>query len=913
MKKNKNQKTVLDPSAMSAKKREQLFIKEVHKQRLNRKDVLDDDEEEVIEGDFSSAGIKERMAMLREMRTSDNNINNDKALLKDIDVTKKENEIYIETPLPTTLAVDLIPIDKIINGTIYTEDGRYLKIVEIMPINFLLKSQDEQENIIYEFEKFLRIAPDNVQIKSLSKKTDISKYLEKIDEDMRTETNPDCIRLMEDGKNLIQTVGAAESVSRRFFLVIELTKREARLSSTTEIENSLNIIKDRCMSYLRQCGNVVIEMKNNTEETCRILFDIFNRTLNSSVDFAPRISSVYGYYDSTYGEKATKLIPVKEYFTPQKINMKNSDYVKMDDTYYSFMYIKSQGYPTEVAKGWTSLMVNAGEGIDVDIFIKRQNRIKYLNEIGRRLRWNTTKVKTMSSSTSEYDDVSNALSSGYYLKNGLSGGNNDFYFFAILITITADSLKGLRQKHEAMENFLKTHEIYVGNCNYEQKKALTSYMPLCKLDKKIWNRAKRNVLTEGLAAFYPFTSYEMSDEDGIFLGVNEMNNSLCLADFFNTKNYKNANVAIMGTTGAGKTYLLQLLATRFRKKKIQTFIIAPDKGHEFQRACDNIGGEFISISPGGTQCINVLEIRKKDDRANKLLDGSNIVQSELALKIQNLHIFFHLLIPELTPEEDQILDEALIITYNKKGITHDNASLIDPNRPGRYKEMPIIGDLYNELVERGDCKHLVNMLTRFVNGSVSSLNQQTNVDTENLYTIIDISTLTGDLLTAGMFIALDFVYSKAKENRTKKKVIIIDEIWELIGSKSNTKAAEFALEIFKIIRGYGGAAICATQDLNDFFALEDGKYGKGIINNCKTKIVLNLENKEATAVKDLLTLSDEEYKQIIRFERGHGLVSTNGNNVPVHFKSSEFENALITTDRAQLDALLHMMEDYDNL
>lgn len=908
----RNRKKETDPSILferlSPKKKERYLEKEIKKVRSSR--VYREEEEDDVSaaGDLSNMGIRERMAMIRAGKGGSR-----KDLLlaadnHDVDVTDRENDVLLETPLPTTLAIDLIPVDSIRNGTICTEDGRYLKIIEIMPINFLLKSQEEQENIIYEFEKFLRVIPDNIQIKSLAKKTDITMYLDKIEEDLSTEKDPKCRALIEDGKNLIRTVGAAESVSRRFFLIIELEKQMSRTGSPAEIENSLNIMKDRCISYLRQCGNGIVEMKNNTDETARILFDIFNRNLNSSADFPARVSSVYGYYDSHYGKKATKIIPVKEYFTPKKINMKHPDYIKMDDTFYAFMYVKAAGYPTEVPKGWTSLIINAGEGIDADIFIQRQSRMKYLNMIGRHLRWNHTKAKDISTTTAEYDELTGSISSGYYLKNGLAGGVNDFFYFAILITVTADSLTGLRRKYGAMETYLKTHELSVGNCNFEQKDALTSYMPLCSLSKKIWLRAKRNILTEGLAACYPFTSYEMSDADGIFLGVNEMNNSLCIADFFCTKTYKNANIAIMGTTGAGKTYLLQILAMRLRKKKIQTFIIAPDKGHEFRRACENIGGEFISLSPGGSQCINVMEIRKKDDSANKILDGSGIVQSELALKIQSLHIFFQLLIPALTPEEDQILDEVLILTYNKKGITHNNASLSDPDRPGQYREMPVLGDVYEELKKRLDARHLKNMLTRFVNGSVSSLNQQTNVDVNNLYTVIDISTLTGDLLTAGMFIALDFVYGRAKENRTKKKAIIIDEIWELIGSKSNARAAEYTLEIFKIIRGYGGAAICATQDLNDFFALEDGKYGKGIINNCKTKIVLNLENKEARAVKELLALSEEEYKQVIRFERGHGLLSTNGNNIPIHFKASELENALITTDRAQLDALVKMMQ-----
>lgn len=218
--------------------------------------------------------------------------------------------------------------------------------------------------------------------------------------------------------------------------------------------------------------------------------------------------------------------------------------------------------------------------------------------------------------------------------------------------------------------------------------------------------------------------------------------------------------------------------------------------------------------------------------------------------------------------------------------------------------MPVLEDVYNILIENADTRRLANIMNRLVHGSASTFNQQTNVSLENKYTVLDISELTGDLLTVGMFVALDYVWDKAKEDRTAEKAIFIDEVWQLIGSASNHLAAEFVVEIFKIIRGYGGSAICATQDLNDFFSMEDGKYGKGIINNSKTKIILNLEDEEAIRVQNILHLSEAETMAITHFERGNGLISTNNNNVTVEFKASELEKELITTDREELKRLL---------
>ena len=364
------------------------------------------------------------------------------------------------------------------------------------------------------------------------------------------------------------------------------------------------------------------------------------------------------------------------------------------------------------------------------------------------------------------------------------------------------------------------------------------------------------------------------------------------------------NMAIIGTSGAGKTYTMQLMALRMRRRNIQIYVIAPLKGHEFFRACNNIGGTFISVSPASKNCINVMSIRKVDSSASELIDGANLDRSELAGKIQRLHIFFSLLIPDMNYEEKQLLDEALVQTYALKGITHENESLIDPENPEQYREMPILGDVHDILLQKPETKRLANILNRMVNGSAKSFNQQTNVDLSNKYTVLDISELSGDLLTVGMFVALDYVWDKAKEDRTKEKAIFIDEVWQLIGASANSLAAEFVLEIFKIIRGYGGSAICATQDLNDFFSLEDGKYGKGIINNAKTKIVLNLEDEEAQRVEGILKLSETEVMNITHFARGSGLISTNNNNVTVEFKSSPLELELITSDRRELQEIL---------
>ena len=812
-----------------------------------------------------------------------------------------------ESSKPLNPLAEYIPIEKIENGIIYTRDHRYIKIVEVVPVNFLLRSAQEQRGIIYSFISYLKIAPVKIQFKVLTKRADIDRHVESVRKELERERDPHCRALQEDYLRLIQQLGSREAITRRFFLTFEYEELPGTRRGHEEEEAiaSLETAARTASNYLRQCGNTVLLPENADEAASEILFHILCRKESNETSFSQKVKQVLAEYLAA--GRSLDNIPSNEFYAPDRIDLSHGRYICIDGIYYSYLLVPSDGYKSQVPAGWLSLLVNAGNGIDLDMFLARQPKDRVIRKLGQQLRINRSRIKEASDTNTDFDDLDGAIRSGYFLKEGL-GNNEDFYYINLLITITANSIDELEWKSAEMKKLLLSQDMNVQPCSFCQEQAFLSSLPLVSLERRLYERSKRNVLTLGAASCYPFTSYEMCDDNGILLGVNKHNNSLIIVDIFDSRVYKNANIAILGTSGAGKSFCMQLMATRMRRKGIQVFIVAPLKGHEFHRACANIGGEFISISPASQNCINIMEIRKVDRSVDELLDGPGVEKSMLAAKIQRLHIFFSLLIPDMTHEERQLLDDALIRTYARLGITHDNVTLDDPLHPGQYRTMPVLGDLYEVLLESQDTRRLANIINRLVNGSARTFNQQTNVSLENKYTVLDISELTGDLLTVGMFVALDFVWDKAKENRTEEKAIFIDECWQLIGANSNRLAAEFVLEIFKIVRGYGGSAICATQDINDFFALEDGKYGKGIINNSKTKILLNLEEEEARRVQSLLHLSEAEVMEITHFERGSGLISTNNNNVTVDIKCSPLEKELITTDRRELQELLNREE-----
>ena len=821
---------------------------------------------------------------------------------------KRPAHIKEDKPPCVNPVADYLPIEKIANGIIYTKDHRFVKVVEVVPINFMLRSAREQRNIIYSFVSYLKISPVKLQIKVLTRRADINRHLDTVRREMAQEDNEQCRLMQEDYLDFVQQVGSHEAVTRRFFLIFEYEpwNNTRRSEQEDEAIQSLQSAVHTASNYLRQCGNEVVVHENEDEFTVDVLYNLLCRNESAVKPLSVRVQEVVTQYLDKGREGEIDRIPAAEFAAPKSIDFTHGRYLCIDGLYYTYLLVPSDGYKTQVPAGWLSLIVNAGDGIDLDMFLSRQPKERIIQRVGQQLRINQSKIKDASDTNTDFDDIDGAIRSGYFLKEGLAN-NEDFYYLNLLITVTAPSVEDLEWKASEIKKLLLSQDMDVCNCHFREEQAFCSALPLVSMEKGLFERGKRNLLTGGAASCYPFTSFEMCDDNGILLGVNKYNSSLIIVDIFNSAIYKNANMAILGTSGAGKTFTMQLMALRMRRKNIPVFIIAPLKGHEFHRACANVGGEFIQISPASPHCINVMEIRKVDRSVSELLDGPGIQLSELAAKIQQLHIFFSLLIPDMSHEERQLLDEALIRTYNSKGITHDNASLEDPANPGCYREMPVLGDLYEILRAAPETTRMAHILNRLVNGSASTFNKQTNVRLDNKYTVLDISSLTGDLLTVGMFVALDFVWDRAKADRTEEKAIFIDECWQLLsgaGATGTRLAGDFVLEIFKTIRGFGGSAICASQDLNDFFNLDEGRFGKGIINNSKTKIILNLEDDEAERVQETLHLSDAETMEVTHFERGSGLISTNNNNIMVEFKASPLEKDLITTDRRELRELL---------
>lgn len=832
---------------------------------------------------------------------------------------KKKSKRIFKRPVQSTQ--QNIPIRDIYRGIVITKDRRYIKIMEVKPITYELKSPSDQMNIFSSFQQLLKVAPSSLQLTEMSFPANLEKPIAILDEDIENEANPNCLNIDKAyRKKLVET--QYNTVTRRFFISFQYEGKVGFSFSRNNLERiayELNRTASMIANILNQCGNEVVGLDDEypTDQVQEILYTIFNRNEIIEKSYTQNFYEVYARYQKAnvkYDVDFT--IPKLEFFAPKSVSYMNSKYVvvngntKNPGTYYSFLYIPKNGYCSKVIPAWTNIFVNSYDGVDTNIFLERVPKTKVLTDIRRNITYSQVDAGTTSENSAAFDSASDTFISGNYLKDGLNEGQ-DFYYMSILITVTGKSPEEVNFKLNAIKEIALQHDIRMHDCAFFEEEAFISALPLCNPSKRIWAKSKRNVLTEGAAATYPFTAFELMDDNGIYFGDNIANNSLALIDIFNTDKFANPNIFICGQTGSGKTYSLLLMAIRMRIKHIPVYILAPEKEHEFRRVCEALGGQFIQMGAGSPNRINIMEIFKKDEDANKAIDGQYQQMSYLSEKVLALKNFFTLLIPDISVEEKQLLDEAIIKTYAKFGITSDNDSLIDPEDilHQRFKKMPIISDLREELASSERTTRMANIINVLCTGSGSNFNGQTNVDLNNDFTIIGLEHLSGDMMPLGIYMAMDFVWSKIKEDRTKRKALFIDEWWKLA---YNPVAAEYSLEIAKIIRAYGGAMVLATQQMSDILAIENGKFGQAVLNNCKIKILLKMERDDAQSVQRILGLTDKEAERLKIAERGEALFVADQNNIAIKFISSEEEHMLITTDRKHLEELKNQKQNEPN-
>ena len=585
---------------------------------------------------------------------------------------------------------------------------------------------------------------------------------------------------------------------------------------------------------------------------------------------------------------------ILDILSPTAIDTKSRDYIVVDGVFHAYLYITGYGYSTTVGSCWLAPLVEAGEGVNVSFSFTRQNREKILSKIAQTTMLNRSRMRDVGDTRQDYEELDSAITSGLYLKDVMNRQGEDFYYMHTLIEVVADDPDTLEQRVTAVEKLCVSVDMIARRCDYANEQGFLSTLPLVALDADIERKSRRNALTTGVAAAFPFVSYEHSDRNGIFLGLNLYNKSPVFLDPYDDYKYTNGNWWIGGNSGAGKSVTLQCLAGRLREQGKRVVCVIPKKGHEFRPNCEQLGGLYLRLSPSSRDCPNIMAIRRRTlDAYAGIQELAARDDSVLADKISRLIIWYSLQKKDLTEEDKNYLDTSLVECYDRYGITFDNASVVDEN--GAFKEMPIIPDWYNVLLERAETKHLAVVLTRYVTGSAAAMGRRNHISIDNKYIVLDTSGMPDDLILPGIYWAIDVANDIIMNAGGELSALIADELWSLVGAGSNPLAAAYVQEMVKTIRGLGGIAITSTQGMQDLFSLEGGKYGKGILDSSRIKFVMQMEEQEARLIQQILNLSEEEVRQITRFRRGEGLLCIGYNHVPVAFHVTKKEYDAITT------------------
>ena len=571
--------------------------------------------------------------------------------------------------------------------------------------------------------------------------------------------------------------------------------------------------------------------------------------------------------------------------------MMNPKYLEIDNVFYSTLIIIN--YNREQDDLILKDIVDSNINLNISMIYEKQNTYKVIKDLTYHIGNVGVDLQSYSENRQDIDIAAFTYNDAKYIRREIQLNSEDLYYLYVYVNVFSQSKKDLEYMLNKVEGILQSRGMQTRRAYFRQERAFKMCLPFFCDIKEVKNVAKRNILTSGLLSTYPFITSTVCDENGIFIGANINNNSLVFIDKYNNNKYKNSNMCIFGTSGAGKSYYTKLLILRYRLLGIEQYVIDPER--EYENLCKNLDGVLLKIGPNSDTYINIFDIREES-----LEDNQN---GYLATKIGKLIGFFNLVFGNINEEEKSIIEEKLIETYKRKGINFDDETLYKENDKDKInikrkfketKDMPILEDFYNVLSEDKKTEKLRIKLIPFVHGSMKFFNNYTSIKLDNKLIIADIYELGEENLKYGMCLFIELFWDKIKKDRKIKKSIYLDEIWRLIGVTSNKDVASFIYKIFKTIRKYGGSAVAITQDVSDLFSLENGTYGKSILNNSSIKNFFSLEEENLNILQQYENISDREKIEIKSLKRGESLMIVGDDHIVTRIESADFEDEIIT-------------------
>ena len=561
---------------------------------------------------------------------------------------------------------------------------------------------------------------------------------------------------------------------------------------------------------------------------------------------------------------------------PLYINLTNPQYIEIDGMFFSSLLIINYNRIFQELIFKNILEIN--ENILISIYIEKNNQYKIIKEIAKNIGNTTVDLEKINNSRIDIDIAKSSLEDAKYIRREMQLNNQQLLYFYTYITTYSKNKEELKNQINKIEEILQNSGLKSKKSYFRQEQTILANLPLNKNNDDIKKAVKKNILTDGIRGTYPFITSTIYDEKGILYGTDINNNSLIIIDKFDREKYKNSNTCIFGSSGSGKSYFTKIQVLRNYILNINQYIIDPER--EYEKISKSLDGSLIKIGPASKTYINIFDIREDSLEENE--------EGYLATKLNKLIGFFKLIFQDITEEERTELENKIIKIYKNKNIDFNDKSLFKNNKFKTSTDMPILEDLYKELNKRMQKK-----IEPFITGSLKCFNNYTNIELNNKLIIGDIYELGEENIQFGMYIFIELFWDKIKKDRNSRKIIYLDEIWRLIGITSNKETASFIYKIFKTIRKYGGGATAITQDVSDLFSLEEGAYGKSILNNSELKLFFSLEEENIKTLEKYIDINEKEKIEIKSLRKGECLFFVGKDHILTKINSDKFEQELI--------------------
>lgn len=578
---------------------------------------------------------------------------------------------------------------------------------------------------------------------------------------------------------------------------------------------------------------------------------------------------------------------LRDFIAPSSIEY-SSTHFQLGTRYARTYYV--YGYPRQVYTGWLSSMVNLDEVVDMSMYIYPVESQVVLESLRKKV----TQLEAGIQIDSEKGRVRDpgkqaAILDAEEIRDKLQVGEERFFRFGLYFTVYAGSIEELDFVSHKIESMLGQQLVYSKPASSQQEQGFNSTVPQMYDQLQI----RRNMSTGALSTSFPFTSADLTQDNGILYGVNMHNSGLVIFDRFSLEN---GNSVVFAKSGAGKSFTVKLEALRSMMFGTEIFIIDPE--NEYQRMCDAVGGAYVRLSLSSTTRINPFDLPKVVDSE----EADNALRSNLI----TLHGLLRLMmggaqsqmqagggqtvLPALAPSEEADLDAALIETYAKAGITND--PLTHAGIP------PTVTDLYDTLLHMGGTgPQLAQRLRKYTSGTFAGIfSQQSNIDINNPLVVFNLRDLEDELRPVAMYIVLNYIWNKTKTDQ-KKRLLIVDEAWQLMKYEDS---ANFLFSLAKRARKYNLGITTVTQDVEDFMG---SRMGRAIVANASMQFLLKQSPTAVDVLSDVFKLTSEEKKRLSQFPVGQGLFFAGQNHVHIQITASPTETGLITTNPEEIQQM----------